>query len=86
MEEVAMGKKKTAAVILTLLLVALFVASSAGDAAATTRLQGEAGGGHGDHHGRVAKSVPAVDEGKGSGRSNCTHNSNQPKIGPCPPE
>ncbi|RCV11790.1 hypothetical protein SEVIR_2G223600v4 [Setaria viridis] len=82
------GMRKKA-VALTLLTMIVLVASSSarGGAVAAARLHGEAGGGHG-HRGRVvAESIPAVDEGKGgAGPSNCTHNFNQHKFGPCPPE
>ncbi|KAJ1289791.1 hypothetical protein BS78_02G191600 [Paspalum vaginatum] len=82
--EAGRRKPAAAAMVLTLLLI-LLVASSACGAVAAARLQGEAGGGHG-HRGRVAESIPAAAEGKGPGRSNCTHDPRKPKFGPCPPE
>jgi hypothetical protein len=87
--EMEEGRTKAAVLPTLLMMILLLLASSARCVgAAAARLQaGAGGGGHGHHRGLVAESVPAVaPEGKGAGHSNCTHNSNQPKIGPCPPE
>ncbi|CAD6219117.1 unnamed protein product [Miscanthus lutarioriparius] len=67
---------------LTLLMIITLATSSArGTVVAAPRLQGEGG-----HRVPVSESIPTVAEGKSAGSSNCTHDSNQPKIGPCPPE
>ncbi|KAG0543816.1 hypothetical protein BDA96_02G221800 [Sorghum bicolor] len=84
--EAARRKPAAAAMALTLVMVITLVASSAGGTVvvAAARLQGE-GGGHGIPV--VSESpIPTVAEGKYPGSSNCTHDYNKPKSGPCPPE
>lgn len=82
------ARRKTAAaaaMALTLLMIITLVASSTrGTVVAAARLQQ----GEGGHLVPVSDSIPTVAEaGKhAAGSSNCTHDSNKPKIGPCPPE